>query len=64
MLESIETLNLWQHKKEGTIWYQNQIITLQSFSQKIYWLQKLKKPRMLMNRPVYLGLQIQKSVKQ
>ena len=64
MLESIETLNLWQHKKEGAIWYQNQIITLQSFSQKIYWLQKLKKPRMLMNRPVYLGLQIQKSVKQ
>ena len=27
-------------KKEETIWYQNQIIILQFFSKKIYWLKK------------------------
>ena len=36
MLENIEILNLSQQKEEETIWCQNQIIILQSFSQKIY----------------------------
>ena len=35
MLENIEILNLSQQKQE-TIWCQNQIIILQSFSQKLY----------------------------
>ena len=41
-MENIEILNLSQEKKEGLIQYRNQIIILQSFSQKIYQLQKLK----------------------
>ena len=36
MLENIEILNLSQQKEEETIWCQNQIIILQSFSQKTY----------------------------
>ena len=36
MLENIEMLNLSQHKKEETVSCHNQIIILQSFSQKIY----------------------------
>ena len=36
MLENIEMLNLLLQKEEETIWCQNQIIILQSFSQKIY----------------------------
>ena len=35
MLENIEIFNLLQQKDEET-WCQNQIIILQSFSQKIY----------------------------
>ena len=34
--ENIGIQNLSQQKKEETTWYQNQIIILQSFSQKIY----------------------------
>ena len=37
----IGILNLLQQKKQETIWYQNQIIILQSFSQKISWPQNL-----------------------
>ena len=33
---NIDILNLSQQKEEETIWFQNQIIILQSFSQKIY----------------------------
>ena len=29
-------LNLSQQKEEGTIWCQNEVIMLQSFSQKLY----------------------------
>ena len=36
MRENIKILNLPQQKEEGTIWYQNQIIIIQSFSQNIY----------------------------
>ena len=36
MLENIEIFNLSQQKEEETIWCQNQIIILQTFSQKIY----------------------------
>ena len=36
MWEKIEILNLKQHKGEEIIQHQNQIIILQSFSQKIY----------------------------
>ena len=36
MWENIETLNLSKQKEEETIWRQNQIIILQSFSQNIY----------------------------
>ena len=36
MGENIETLILSQQNEEGIIKYQNQIIILQSFSQKIY----------------------------
>ena len=35
MLESMEILNFPQQKNEESIWCQNQIIILQSFSQKI-----------------------------
>ena len=41
-MEKIEILNLSQEKKQELIQYRNQIIILQSFSQKIYQLQKLK----------------------
>ena len=41
-MENIEILNLSQEKKQELIQYRNQIIILQSFSQKIYQLQKLK----------------------
>ena len=34
ILENKRILNLPQHKKEDTIWFQNQIIILQGFSQK------------------------------
>ena len=34
--ENIGIQNLSQQKKEETTWYQNQIIILQNFSQKIY----------------------------
>ena len=37
MQENIKILNLSQEKEEGTIWYQNQIIILQSFSQKFFF---------------------------
>ena len=36
MLENIQTLNLSQQEKEETIWCQNQVIILQSFSQKFF----------------------------
>ena len=36
MLERLEILNLPQQRKEETIWCQNQITILQSFSLKIY----------------------------
>ena len=36
MWEKIEILNLSQEKEEGIIYYQNQIVVLRSFSQKIY----------------------------
>ena len=39
-------------KKEGIIQYQNQVIILQSFSEKIYQQQKLKK-KILINESVY-----------
>ena len=35
-VRNIEISNLSQQKKEETLWYQNQIIILQSFLQKIY----------------------------
>ena len=35
ILENIEKLNLPQQKEEETIWCQNQIITIDSFSQKL-----------------------------
>ena len=35
-LKKYKVLNLSQQKEEETIWCQNQIIILQSFSQKIY----------------------------
>ena len=41
-MENIEILNLSQEKKQELIQYRNQIIILQSSSQKIYQLQKLK----------------------
>ena len=45
--------------KEETIWCQNQIIVLQSSSQKIYLQQKKnKKTERLTNKPVHLGLSI------
>ena len=36
MLENTEILNLSQQKEEESIWYQNQMIIIQGFSQKIY----------------------------
>ena len=36
MFENVEILNLLQQKEEETMCYQNQIVILQSFSQKIY----------------------------
>ena len=55
MWENIEILNLSQQKEEVTIWCQNQIIILQSFTQNI---KMKKKTQILMNKPVYLGLSI------
>ena len=52
MWENIGMLNLSQQKEEKTIWCQNQIIKLQSFSQKIYQQQKMKKTERFMNKPV------------
>ena len=51
-VENIGILNLSQQKEEKTIWCQNQIIKLQSFSQKIYQQQKMKKTERFMNKPV------------
>ena len=36
MFENTEILNLSQQKEGETIWCQNQVIKLKSFSQKIY----------------------------
>ena len=38
MRVNIERIDLLLQKEEETVWCQNQIITLQSFSQKICWL--------------------------
>ena len=57
-MRNIEILNLSQWKEEETIWCQNQIIILQSFSQNIYWQQKPRKTQILLNKPLYLGLSI------
>ena len=38
MRVNIEIIDLSLKKEEETVWCQNQIIMLQSFSQKIYWL--------------------------
>ena len=51
-------LNLSQQKEEETIWCKNQIIILQSFSQKIYQQQLLNKLEILMSKPIYLVLSI------
>ena len=45
MLENTEILNLSQQKEEETIWCQNQIIILQSFSQKRILAIEMKKNR-------------------
>ena len=36
MLENIEILGLTQQKEEKTVWCQNQVIKLKSFSENIY----------------------------
>ena len=43
MLENKGTLTLQQQIKEQTFWYQNELIILQRFSQKISLLQKFEK---------------------
>ena len=43
MLENNGTLTLQQQIKEQTFWYQNELIILQRFSQKISLLQKFEK---------------------
>ena len=43
MRESIEILNLSQQKGEEAIWCENQVIILQSFLERIYQQQELKK---------------------
>ena len=48
-------LNLSQQKEEVPIWCQNQIIILQSFSQKKKLAIEMKKTETLMNKPVSLG---------
>ena len=35
IFKTIQTLKLYKERKEETIWYQNQIVKQQSFSQKI-----------------------------
>ena len=55
MWENIEMLNLSQQKEEVPIWCQNQIIILQSFSQKKKLAIEMKKTETLMNKPVSLG---------
>ena len=40
--ENVEILCLLQQKIEETVWFQNQAITLQTFSQKFYYQQKWK----------------------
>ena len=47
-----------QQNEEETIWYQNQTIIIQMFSQNIFKQQKWKKTKVLINKPAYLGLSI------
>ena len=58
MLEKIAILNLPQQREEETIWCQNQIIILQSFSQKRILAIEMKKTEILINKHVHLGLSI------
>ena len=57
MWEKIEILNLSQQKEKETIWSRNQIIVLQILWQKFIG-NKMKKAKVLMNKPVNLGLSI------
>ena len=45
-------------KQEETIWCQNQIIIIQSFSPKFVRCRNENKTQILMNKPVCLGLSI------
>ena len=45
-------------ERRKTIWCQNQIILLQSFSKKLLAIE-MKKILIVMDKPVYLGLSIQ-----
>ena len=55
IFESIGTLKLKQQIKEKPISYQNQIITLQSFTKKFMTIET-KRTQILMNKILYLGL--------
>ena len=50
--------NVRKQKEEETIWCQNKITTLQSFSQKNLLAIEMKKAEILINKPVNLGLSI------
>ena len=55
IFESIGTLKLKQQIKEKPISYQNQIITLQSFTKNLMTIET-KRTQILMNKILYLGL--------
>ena len=56
MWENKEILNLSQQKEEETIWCPNQIIILKFFIDTLLAIEMEKK--IVMNKPVYLGLPI------
>ena len=55
IFESIGILKLKQQIKEKPIWYQNQIITLQSFTKNLMTTE-IKRTQILMNKILHLGL--------
>ena len=58
MRENIEILKLSQQKEEETIWCQNQTIILTKFFTENLLALDIEKAKILMNKPVYLGLSI------
>ena len=59
MWEIIRSLDLWQQKKEETIWYQKETIIHNFFSGNLLET-RMRKTQILINKPVWLDLKILK----